>query len=78
MSSRKSRLTWKPLTTNSTFADMWSIYAEDPNWAKNVISIANKYFWWNYSMNTKLSDIKLSKIAPAIFRQEWFTWKITS
>ena len=68
-----AKLTWKSrwwLTPDSTLAQLWKIYAEDPKWSSNVASIS----WYN--TNTKLKDIDVNKLAPAIARQEWFTWKI--
>ena len=68
-----AKLTWKSkwwLTPDSTLAQLWKIYAEDPKWSGNVASIS-----W-YSTNTKLKDIDVNRLAPAIARQEWFTWKI--
>ena len=70
-----AKLTWKSkwgLTTNSTLAQLWKIYAEDPNWINNVSKIS-----W-YPANTKLKDIDVYVLAPAIAKAEWFTWKITT
>lgn len=61
--------TW--LTPNSTLWELWKVYASDPNWWKSVSS-----FSW-YSLSTKLKDIDVKKLLPAIARQEWFTWTIT-
>lgn len=69
----KAKLEWRSrwwLTPESTLAQLWKIYAEDPRWASNVASIS----WYN--INTRLKDIDVNKLAPAIARQEWFTWKI--
>lgn len=59
------------LTPDSTLAQLGSIYAEDPNWSSNVAQIAG------YSPDTKLSEIDVNKLAPAIARQEGFTGKVT-
>lgn len=70
-----AKLNWKSkwgLTTNSTLAQLWKVYAEDPNWINNVSKIS-----W-YPPNTKLKDIDVYKLAPAIAKAEWFTWKITT
>ena len=68
-----AKLTWNSrwgLTPESPLAQLWKIYAEDPKWATNVASISK------YPVNTKLKDIDVNILAPAIARQEWFTWKI--
>lgn len=69
-----AKLEWRSrwgLTPESTLAQLWKIYAEDPKWANSVASLS----WYN--TNTKLKDIDVNKLAPAIAKQEWFTWKIT-
>lgn len=69
-STRVSKITWKKLWPDSTLADLWSVYAEDPNWRNNVA----KFSW--YSLDTKLKDIDINKLAPAVAKQEWFTWTV--
>lgn len=76
-SSKISKLTWQKLWPNSSIADLWSVYAEDPNWINNVISIANKQ-WYSINKNTKLSEIDINKLWPAIAKAEWFTWNINT
>jgi len=69
-SSRSSKLTGKKLWPNSTLADLWSVYAEDPKWSDSVSRLS-----W-YSKTTLLKNIDVNKLAPAIAKQEWFTWTI--
>lgn len=69
-SKHSSKLTGQKLTPESTLADLWSIYAEDPKWANSVAKLS----WYNTL--TKLKDIDVNKLAPAIAKQEWFTWSI--
>lgn len=69
-SKQVSKITGKKLWPDSTLADLWSVYAQDPKWSNWV----SKLSW--YSLNTKLKDIDINKLAPAIARQEWFTWTI--
>ncbi len=69
-----SKLAWRTrtgLTPESTLADLGKVYAEDPNWANSVSRLSG------YSLTTKLKDIDVNKLAPAIAKQEWFTWTIT-
>jgi len=67
LSSKLSGNTSTWLTPNSTLADLWKVYAEDPNWINNVSSISK------ISPNTLLKDINVNQLAPAVARAEWFT-----
>ena len=74
MNDIQAKLTWNTrtwLTPESTLSDLWKVYAEDPNWSNSVSKIS-----W-YALNTKLKDIDVNKLAPAIAKQEWFTWTIS-
>jgi hypothetical protein len=75
-SRHSSKLTWEKLSPNSTLADLWSVYAEDTNWINNVVNIA-KNQGYIINKNTKLSNIDVNKLAPAIAKAEWFTWTIS-
>lgn len=45
---------------------------QDPKWANSVAKLS----WYNTL--TKLKDIDVNKLAPAIAKQEWFTWTIST
>ncbi len=52
------------LTPDSTLAQLGKIYAEDPKWSASVAKMSG------YSANTKLKDIDVNKLAPAVAKQE--------
>jgi uncharacterized protein YoaH (UPF0181 family) len=75
-----AKLTWNTrtwLTPNSTLADLWKVYAEDPKWTDNLVSIAKKG-GYNISKTTKLSELSADKLAPFIAKAEWFTWSVNT
>lgn len=70
-----AKMTWNTRTwlwPESTLAELGKVYAEDPNWANAVSRLSG------YSLTTKLKDMDVNKLAPAIAKQEWFTWSISA
>lgn len=55
---------WLP--ANPTLAQLGKVYAEDPNWAKSVASLAG------VSPSTRAGDIEFELLASAVMRQEGF------